>query len=778
MDSVLEEGKKLVVGIDFGSADSYVAYITEGKVDIVQNEVSQRKTPTLVGFTDKERLLGDAALSQIKSNTKNTCRNFKHLLGLKHESVGAQPEKFWATSALGDAPGGSAGFSVNYKGEAKVFSAVEITAMFFTKLKEITEAWCHGEIADAVVAVPAFFSDIHRRALLDAAHIAGLNVLRVINEHAATALGYGIFRNDAFDSNKPTTVAFCSMGHTVFSVSIVQFKKGKLNVLCEKSDKVGGRDMDECLMRRFAERFQKQSGCDPLSASKPQFKLEDSVTKTKKILSANSEASISVECLMEEQDFSGTITRDDFLEMCKPMMEKVQAVLEAAIAMCGMPVTDIDTVEMCGGASRVPWVKEMCSKAFGGKDLSTTLNADECVARGCAVQAGILSNLYKVREFKVEDISPYPVSLSFMGAQVNGNPPAEKSGVVFPAKSSMHLLKLVTFQRKEPFDLTLKYAEPAALHPGTPEEIARYTVEVPQQTEAKKVKVKALLSLHGTYSISGALLLEEEAKSEENAPPPIPPVDGAKPEESAADVTMTDAAKAEKRKEDSGSVSKARKRYKRTELNVKAATLLGLTAEQLEEGRQKEEAIKADMREIRELGALRNDVEAYILNMKGGLQDKYSPFAAPGTQQDLQKAFDEAETWLWDHMDDAKQVFVEKLAELRKLGDPIQHRWRESDGRASAIESLRKAMARSKEKTSGSRQADPTHLSTLETARSETTSWLAGKEAEQGKLAKHEDPVLLCADLESRIENINKLTEACEPEEAADNAPETSFEVD
>merc|ERR1719163_2133092 len=125
-------------------------------------------------------------------------------------------------------------------------------------------------------------------------------------------------------------------------------------VLCEKSDMVGGRDMDECLMRVFAERFKKKTGNDPLSSQKPQFKLEDAVGKTKKILSANSEASISVECLMEDHDFSSTITRDDFLEMCKPMMERVQAVLDTAIAMSGLPVTDIEAVEMCGGASRVP----------------------------------------------------------------------------------------------------------------------------------------------------------------------------------------------------------------------------------------------------------------------------------------------------------------------------------------------------------------------------------------------------------------------------------------
>lgn len=775
------ESKKLVIGIDFGSSDSYVAYITKGVVDCVQNEVSQRKTPTLVGFTEKERLLGDTALSQIKSNTKNTCRNFKHLLGQKFDSPAVEPEKFWATSPLGEATGGAAGFNVNYKGEGKVFSAAEVTAMFFTKLKDITEAWCQGEVADAVVSVPAYFSDVHRRALLDAAHIAGLNVLRVMNDHAAIALGWGVFRTDQFSADKPATVAFCSMGHVVFSVAIVQFRRGKLTVLCEKSDKVGGRDMDECLMRVFAEQFKKKTGADPLSASKPQFKLEDAVTKTKKVLSANSDASISVECLMQDEDFSSTISRDQFLEMCKPMMEKVNNVLEAAIAMCGMPVTDIDTVEMCGGASRVPWVKEMCSKAFGGKELSTTMNADECIARGCAVQAGILSKMYKVREFKVEDISPFPVSLSYLGttveARLNGDAPTPKTSVIFPAKSAMHLLKLVTFQRKEPFELTLKYTDPKALQPGTPEEIARYVVEVPKNGDPKKVKVKALLSLHGTYSITGALLIEEE-KGEENAPPPVA-VDDAKPE---ADVTMTDASKTEKRKEGSEADSKSKKRLKRTELSVKASSILGLTAEQLQQGREKEEAIKQETREIEAQGAMRNDLESYILSMKHGLGEKYSQFVTPGSSVDqLKQVFAKAEEWVWDHPDEGKQMLMEKLAELKKLGASIEHRFRECEGRASLITSLRKVTMRTK-KVGPMKPVDPTQLQALETARSEATAWLAKKEAEQAKLAKHEDPVLLCAELEQRVEAISKLLAVCEPDEEQKLPPPSpaadTFEVD
>merc|ERR1719486_564341 len=214
--------------------------------------------------------------------------------------------------------------------------------MFLFKLREITEAWCQGKVADVVFAVPAYFADVHRQALLDAAKIANMRSLRLMSEHTATALAYGIYRSNDFDPEKPMTVAFCSMGHSLFSVSVVQFVRGKLTVLCERSDKVGGRDMDECLMRAFAEQFKKKHGCDPLTNKKAAYKLEDAVTKTKKILSANSEAGISVECLMEDEDFASNMSRDDFEKMCQPMMDKVRAVLEGAKAMCvvdGAPIT-------------------------------------------------------------------------------------------------------------------------------------------------------------------------------------------------------------------------------------------------------------------------------------------------------------------------------------------------------------------------------------------------------------------------------------------------------
>lgn len=559
--------KTAIIGIDLGTSESYVAFVGRGIVDIVQNEVSKRATPTLVGFTDRERLLGDSALAQIKSNAKNTCRNFKHLLGRKLEAPDLSRESFWSTSKLTSTEDqGFAGYEVNYKGTSRDMSAVQVTAAYFTKLREITEKWCTAKVSDVVISVPSYFSHVQRQAVMDSAKIAGLTVLRLMNEHTATALAYGIYRSNDFDPEKPMNVAFCSMGHALFSVCIVQFTRGKLKVLCENSDLIGGRDMDECLMREFAAQFKKKNNLDALANKKSVLKLEDAVTKTKKVLSANSEAPCTVECLVEDYDFSSTINRQDFEAMCEPAIAKAKAVLEAAKAASPVPLDQVDFVEIVGGATRVPWVKRICSEAFGGKPLSTTMNQEESVARGCALQAAILSPLYKVREFAVEDNCPFSINVGWVGSaadaqakkeedgdtEMAGGEGENKSATVFPEGSPMNLLKMLTFYRVGPFDLKAEYADDKRLLPLTPRELGSYRIELPQQTEPKRVKVKAKLTLHGTFSIEGAQLVEEEEYEEtvkEQRELPADPDDAAEEDEEEMQQDGEEAAPAAKAEE-------------------------------------------------------------------------------------------------------------------------------------------------------------------------------------------------------------------------------------
>merc|ERR1712061_68354 len=327
---------------------------------------------------------------------------------------------------------------------------------------------------------------------------------------------------------------------------------GKLRVLCEKSDKVGGRDLDECLMREFAQQFSKKvKGADVLANKKAAFKLEDAVTKTKKILSANSEAAISVEFLMEDEDFASSVTRADFEKMCEPAKARCKAVLDAAIAECAsnheLTVEQIDSVEIIGGSCRVPWFKKLCSDAFGGKTLSTTMNAEESVARGCALQAAMLSPLYKVRDFKVDDASNFAINVCWTETAEAAPADADmesqgdqKAAAVFPAGTSMNMLKILTFWRKRPFDLMADYVDEKVLLPGTSKALGKFRIEMPGLPEPQRVKVKAKLTQHGTFSVEGAMIVEEEEYEEKiKEKREIPP----DPEEEKEEEDDTDAAK-------------------------------------------------------------------------------------------------------------------------------------------------------------------------------------------------------------------------------------------
>jgi len=853
--------KSAVIGIDLGSSESYVAFVGKGIVDVVQNEVSKRATPTLVGFTERERLLGDSALAQIKSNAKNTCRNFKHLLGRQADAPDLQKEHFWSTSKLTTAEDGFGGYAVSYKGEPRDISASVVCAMFLTKLREITEKWCQAKVADVVLSVPAYFSDVQRQALMDSAKIAGLSVLRLLNEHTATALAYGIYRSNDFDPEKPMTVAFCSMGHSIFSVSIVQFVRGKLHVLCEKSDLIGGRDMDECLMREFAAQFKKKHGCDPLSNKKAVLKLEDAVTKTKKILSANSEAGCSVECLMEDEDFSSTITRSDLEKMCEPAIAKAKEVLQAVIAASGVSVEQIDSVELVGGATRVPWVKHVCSEAFGGKDLSTTMNQEESVARGCALQAAILSPLYKVREFKVEDSSQFAVNVGWQGssadataskdddgdAQMAGGEGEFKTATVFPVGSAMNVLKLLTFYRTGPFDVKAEFADEKKLPPGTPKELGTFRIELPPQPEAKKVKVKSRLTLHGTFNIETAQMLEEEeyeevVKEKRELPPdpeesPKEPAEGEgeaeKKQESAeaegeaekkqengtapmeetgekpadeekaekdgdGDAKMADAEEAggdKENKESNGpeegdaeaekkepqakapekrapepryewvDVVKKKRRTKRTDVNITASGRPGLDEDTLQKLQDQEFAMQAEMREIIETDERKNDLESYIFTTRDKISEgsDWGPYISDADRTSFSSALTAAEDWLYDTPDATKAQFVEKLEEIKSTGDPIVWRYKEAGMRADWIAAVAGTVKnyRAAAENPGDKYGHiaPEKLSKIAAACADLDKWLSDMKARQESVPKHEKPVLICADMERKNQELAKMAD-------------------
>merc|ERR1719188_887401 len=704
-----------------------------------------------------------------------------------------------------------------YKGESRQISAVEGTAMYLSRLREITEKWCEGKMNECVIAVPSSFSDVQRQAVLDAAKVANISVLRLMNEHTATALAYGIYRSNDFDPEKPVTVAFCSMGQSIFSVSIVQFLRGKLHVICEKSDKVGGRELDECLMREFSAQFQKKVGCDPLSNKKAAYKLEDAVMKTKKILSANSEAGITCECLMEDEDFASQITREDLEKMCEPAMKRVRKVLEDAKAACGAVVDQIDSVEIVGGGSRVPWVKKLCAEVFGDKDLSTTMNQEESVSRGCALQAAILSPLYKVRDFKVEDTSPFATSIGWMGTA----PPADakkdegdgtmdvetegewRTSAVFPANSPTNVVKTLTFYRRGPFDINAEYSTSEGLLPLTPKELGTFKIDVPPCTEAKKVKVRVKLTLHGIFQVEGAHLVEEEEYEEvvkekrelppdvgdaqvsdlgpveqpqEGSPAPSPTAE-AKPDENGTEkpvdkadekVGEENAQEAPKKVEPKFEwveVKKIKRRTKKTDLKVSATGTPGLDDATIQKLMDAESAMQAEMREIIETDEKRNDLEAYIFSMRDKISEgrEYGEFISSADRDTFSSALMKAEDWLYDAEQATKTMYIDKINDLKQTGDAVVWRCKEACTRSEWVEAVigtvnnYRVVAEAPGDKFGHIAAEK--LKSIADACSELEEWLRDMQVQQDKLAKHEKPVLITAEMEKKNQSLAKMAD-------------------
>lgn len=803
--------KNAVIGIDIGTNDSICAYVGKAMVDIVQNEVSSRKTPTVVGFTDRERLLGDSAQVKMKSNFKNSIRNFRHLMGPATLSAEDQKkEKFWAlcpkeTTETAD---NSLGYEVSYKGEQRTFSATQVAGMYLNKMKETSETWCNARVNDVVVSCPSYFNDFQRQAMIDAASTAGLHCLRVMNEHCATALAYGIYRTKDFDAETPTITAFGHMGHSNFSCSIVSFTSSKLQVLAEVSDRhCAGRDMDEALIRHFSAEFEKKFGCNPLESKKALLKLEDGVGKCKKVLSANDEANIGVECLMEDEDFSSKVTREKFEELCAPLKARVEAAIDACVAKAGVEHSQIQFVEIVGGASRVPWFKEAMKAKFGGKDLATTLNADECVARGCALMAAILSPLYKVRDFKVEDQAPHAIEISWVGKEegkeedkdgdasmtetqkTEGGEECMKNMDVFnpDAKDKMDVKKYITWYRNGPFDLGVGYK--VAEGAERKEELGRYSVDLPVSSERKKVKIEAKLNVHGMFAINQAVLVEtEEYEETVREKREIPEEElqrraeekkaakAAKAaeagEEPKADEPMPDA---EKKEEEKGEkkpefewvdVKKTKTRKKQTVLPLTFAGRHHEVPQAVKDSfLDQETKIQSETRDVKENDAKRNELESYVYDMRDKVTSGSGACSAYMKKED-QAAFGDllmkGEDWLYDHFEATTVELCDKLQELQTVGAPVMKRFQDRADFKEYVPAFQKTI-RDCRSHAQNPSADFEHIEyenkqKIVCGAEEVEKWLMQTQTAENKRELFEDPQVRVADLKVKEKELVKLT--------------------
>ena len=415
--------------------------------------------------------------------------------------------------------------------------------MYLAKLKDTASVELKAAVNDVSIAVPVWYTEAQRRAVIDAAEIAGLNPLRLINDTTATALGYGITKTDLPAVGEPSrNVVFVDVGHSDYTVSIVSFNKGQLVVKGTAFDRhFGGRDFDYALVQHFAKEFSEKYKIDVNSNKKAIFRLTAAVEKLKKVLSANALAPLSVESIMNDIDASSTMKREEFEELISPVLEKVTVPLEQALAASGLSKEDIESIELVGGSTRIPSLKQRIQDFFG-RPLSFTSNQDEAIARGATLACAQVSPVFKVREFNTFDAQLFPIELSW---EASADAAADEGTniLAFDVGNAIPSTKVLSFTRSEPFELEAKYANPQSLPGGINPWIGKYTVKgVKASAEGAKqlVKVKARLNLSGCLSFEGATLIEEGP--EETVPEPMetepaaPPAEGeaAAPAEPAA----------------------------------------------------------------------------------------------------------------------------------------------------------------------------------------------------------------------------------------------------
>lgn len=465
---------------------------------------------SLVGFGPKSRYLGEPAKTQEISNIKNTVGSLKRLAGRSLNDPDVQIEKEFVSAPLVDIKG-QVGAEVSYMGSKEQFTATQLVSMFFNKVKTTASAELKLPVSDIVISVPPWFTDVQRRSIIDAAEIAGLKLLRLINDTTATALGYGITKLDLPTAEeKPRRVAFVDIGHSNYACSIVEFKKGELAVKSTAYDRhFGGRDFDKALVDHFAKAFKEKYKIDINSNPKARVRVATAAEKMKKILSANSQAPLSIESLMNDVDVASVMKRDELEALLQPLLDRATVPLEQALAEAKLKPDDIDSIEMVGGCTRIPALKERISKYFG-KSLSFTLNQDEAVARGCAFSCAILSPVFRVRDFSVHDIVNYPIEFSW--EQSPDIPDEDTSLTVFNKGNVMPSTKILTFYRKQPFDLEARYAKPEMLPGKTKPWIGRFSVKgvkADSQDDFMICKLKARLNLHGVLNIESGYYVED-----------------------------------------------------------------------------------------------------------------------------------------------------------------------------------------------------------------------------------------------------------------------------
>lgn len=752
-----------VFGVDFGNLASKISVARRGGIDIIVNEVSKRDTTSLVSFGDKSRNLGEKALDLAVRNWANTIGSLKRLVGIKYGSDAYKHEAKFLRNQMRAAIDGTIEFKVRYKYDEHWFKPEQLIAMLFSQLRIYAEREAAEEakmspgtikVNDCVVSCPAYYTCHQRKLLQQALAIAGLNPLTLLNETTSAALDWGIFKTSTLpeDEKDAQVVAIVDVGHSATTCSLVSFVKGQLKVLGHVFDtQLGVRDFDHVLFEHFSAEIKKKYGMDLTDDKKNSIRLMSAIDKLKKVLSANAVSPLN--CEMGEVDVAfPDITREFAEELWKPMVARMDTLMQKFKTLPG--ADKLYAAEIIGGGSRIPCIKSSLSAALG-MQLQTTLNASESIAKGCGIMGAMLSPKFKVRDFTVIDANLYTLNLGYHSDKstnpiTNKNfPEINKQMVVLKPGDACPKTLNLTFDRSQDFELFVFYEENPELGSEASDLlVGKWKVsQIPQLAESSSVKVRLRINPSMLISVEGAFVTEEWEEDEEVDVKEEEKKSGEASPPSPASPTGMETDKETPAKKGPAKEIRKVKKKKTHECAVECLQQPGHSDSRVRDMADLELSMIASDKNVLETAEMKNSVEDYILSMRSKLAQgtEHGEYMADSDRESFKTQCNTIEDWLYGDGDDAaKDDYSQKMADLKKLGEPPIMRHQAFMAVAPAVKSFKTKAAELSTQaanTVGKLDHIPTaELQSVINKANEITAWIDSELAKNNSAPKTAPP--------------------------------------